>query len=182
MSNVGWLVIYVLLTALYLPLNHRRPRYYFETRFDKLVPTLPLMVIPYVIYYFLIPITVVLLWETVNFEWFIKSVVVTQLMAICFWYFVPNGVIKKRLEGKNIFEKIINFIYKIDGGTNGFPSAHVFVSLIDGYFLSLVGCWWGLPLGVLIASSTVFVKQHYIVDVPAGVLWAVVGIVVGSLI
>lgn len=71
--------------------------------------------------------------------------------------------------------KLIAFYYWVDLPNNCFPSMHVsnafFVSLVFLRNRSIWG-WIALLGATLVAISVVFVKQHYIVDVFAGIFVA----------
>jgi membrane-associated phospholipid phosphatase len=74
-----------------------------------------------------------------------------------------------------------------DGDTNGFPSAHIFVALLCGHYLSLVyhnfipAIWLAILTVVL---SVLFTKQHYIIDIAGGIIvyllsFSLAGILIG---
>ena len=94
-------------------------------------------------------------------------------MAMSFWYLYPNGVSRPTLSGDSWFHGILRAIYRYDDDTNGFPSSHVFDSLLCTYFLALGyhSYAWGIWMtGITIALSTVFTKQHYVIDVYGGII------------
>lgn len=96
----------------------------------------------------------------------------TICLAICTLF--PNGQTMRPPVNpeKNIFSKLIVVLYKTDTSTNVFPSIHVFASL--GVNLA----WWSSAvsddhkwirpvsavIAVSICLSTVFLKQHSVVD------------------
>jgi membrane-associated phospholipid phosphatase len=58
---------------------------------------------------------------------------------------------------------------------NAFPSLHVSLTILAVLFVFARSWKWGvrlLPLGVLIILSTLFIKQHAVVDVIGGLLLA----------
>jgi membrane-associated phospholipid phosphatase len=71
--------------------------------------------------------------------------------------------------------ELVRLLYRLDAGWNVFPSLHVAHSVLVT-LLYLQHDRRRSPLvaagTALIALSTVLVKQHYIVDVPAGALLA----------
>lgn len=73
---------------------------------------------------------------------------------------------------ENVFTFIMKRIYTADTCTNVIPSAHVFGSMAVVFACfdckSLKSVWWKIGasvIGALICISTVFVKQHSILDV-----------------
>lgn len=96
----------------------------------------------------------------------------------------PNGLHLRPyvFEHDNIFVELVKFIYRTDTPTNVLPSLHVYNSL---------GCYiaiskdeklrqkkWMKPVAfittVLIIMSTMFLKQHSVIDVSAAFLTAYV--------
>ena len=60
-----------------------------------------------------------------------------------------------------------------------FPSVHVYLSLICAYYLSFsfppyATLFWACA--VLVTASTVFIKQHNLVDIAGGILWAALAV------
>ena len=78
-------------------------------------------------------------------------------------------------------------VYWFDGQYNNavFPSTHVYLSVICGYYLVLAFPLYAFFIWaatLLIAVSTVFIKQHNVMDVGGGVLWAATAIYLSSVI
>ncbi len=77
--------------------------------------------------------------------------------------------------GDDIFSRITRRVYANDNPYNCFPSIHVFTTayscfiIKEGYFRDKL--WFRYPLnllGILIILSTLFVKQHVVLDGVAG--------------
>ena len=66
-------------------------------------------------------------------------------------------------------ERFLLYVQKLAARSNRFPSMHVSVATLTAlHLLPTIGPWaWVFPL--LIGLSCVFTKQHYVIDVPAGV-------------
>ena len=91
----------------------------------------------------------------------------------------PNGQeLRPSLTGHSFFIDMVRYLYKIDTPTNIFPSIHVFNTVacciaifrhkaFHRHKLVLAGA--GI-LGTLIILSTVFLKQHTLLDVGAAIL------------
>jgi membrane-associated phospholipid phosphatase len=104
-------------------------------------------------------------------------------MSISFIVFIiyPNAQFPRPIvAGKDIFSFLVNVIYTHDGTNNVFPSIHVcnaigvhlvlinskdFKSRFVLKYLSLFGM-------LAICLSTVFIKQHSIIDVAGGIVLA----------
>lgn len=179
MNRILLLIVFLLVKYLYLPLNKRKSKYYWKIKFDDYIPFISIFIIPYAGYFFYIPITVVLLWNTKYINSFLITYTISYILAELFWYFVPNGVKRYPISKKDIFSRFTRYIHLHDDDTNGFPSAHVISSLLCSYFLSLVFpqniilIW---TINFFICISTVLVKQHYVLDILGGILFSLVSI------
>ena len=82
-----------------------------------------------------------------------------------------------------MFTRLVIMIYSSDTSTNVFPSIHVFNSL--AVHMSLTNCealrdykgvrYGSLVLTLLIIMSTMFLKQHSVIDVCCGATLALFG-------
>ncbi len=100
----------------------------------------------------------------------------TVYIIIC--YIFPNGLYDFRpaeLRDDNIINKLVAWLYQTDTSTNVFPSIHVYNSIgvhvainksdkIKSRFIKNAS----FVLCVLICLSTIFLKQHSIIDVVGG--------------
>lgn len=94
--------------------------------------------------------------------------------AFAFFWIAPSRMIRTPLEPSSLSEWALFAFYQVDQGFNIFPSLHVAnVAFIACLTWRLRGRAAGAILWLLcllIAVSTLFVKQHYLADLPAGVL------------
>ncbi len=170
--NVVLLCLFLAVSALYLPLNRRQSRYYWKTRFDAHIPLIPIFVLPYAFFFPFIAIVVVALWNTQYETAFLAALIIAKAAAMLFWYLVPNGVARPQIDPETWLHKILLLLYRHDKDTNAFPSSHVFISFLCAYFLALAHPAYAVyswVTGSLIALSTVFTKQHYVIDILGGV-------------
>ena len=90
----------------------------------------------------------------------------------------PGTMARPEITGSSFFERWVAFTYSVDKPVNYCPSLHVVFSYCC--WRGTLGCrkipkWysrWNLLLLILVCCSTVFVKQHAFIDVPAGLLTA----------
>lgn len=170
-----WLILAALSIWLYEPLTHRPPHLYMASWLDKDTPLLPLFVIPYLALFPYVVLGVILMLATPFASAYYATIVIAQLAAAVFWYFLPTGVHRPRHMHPGPLTSALKFVYGHDGEANAFPSAHVFGAFITSYYLAaafptLAFLWW--VIGFFIALSTVFVKQHNLLDVVGGLVWA----------
>lgn len=183
MTKLTLLFIFLAIKSIYIPLNRRKSKYYWKLPIDDKVPLVPVFIIPYIGYFFLVFGSVVVLWETPHINPFLVSYIVSYVLAGIFWYMLPNGVARPKITKKDVFSRLTKFIYKYDDDTNGFPSAHVYSTLICSYFLAIVFptsttlIWTGAGFIIL---STLLVKQHYVIDILGGVILFALSIAIGA--
>ena len=146
-----------------------------QLRIDAQIPFLEGFVIPYCAWYpLLIAMTVYLsLYDVDTFRKFMFSIALGFLPVLCFCLLFPNGqdLRPETFARMNLLTDAVALIYAADTNTNVLPSMHVIgcADLIAAGFhcqklrsrnLHLVL----LPLCILVSVSTVFVKQHSILD------------------
>ena len=70
---------------------------------------------------------------------------------------------------KTYSERFLSFVQRFDARSNSFPSMHTSVATLTALHLQpSLGAWaWAFP--ILVGLSCLFTKQHYVIDLPAGV-------------
>ncbi|EKD52927.1 MAG: phosphoesterase, PA-phosphatase related protein [uncultured bacterium] len=162
------LLILSSIILLYIPLNRQTPKYRLNIGFDHRIPLLPWTVWIYFSYYLLLPLSIILTWNSR----FATSLLVTQIVATAIatilWKIFPNGVIRPQVEvGNRLNERLLRLIYSHDKDCNGLPSGHVLHSFVSCFYLAkLYPQMWVVFFLLLfaISFSTLTTKQHYFVD------------------
>lgn len=94
------------------------------------------------------------------------------LAAWTIFYLYPTRIPRAPVEGDSPSEKAVRGLYAVDEGWNLFPSLHVansiYVACLAARFLPEAWSLVFFAAAILISASTVLIKQHYLVDVPAG--------------
>lgn len=162
--------------------------YAFECKIvpiDDLIPLIPVFSVIYLYSYFFWicgPIAASLTKKR-NFVNYITGLSLAYVIGFLFFVFLPTYMdrVKEGLmafdSGSGLFKKLLSVIYAADGSEkafNLFPSYHCLISLY---------CYLGvrkqpeisrgfriysLVMTILICLSTVFTKQHYIIDTVGG--------------
>lgn len=170
---------FIYLTWFFL-LEHRTGKIHvIHSRLDDLIPFNEIFVIPYFLWFAYIFITVAYFLLTSKKDFYRCCAYLFTGMTICLFIYTifPNGhhlrVDIAGLGRKNIFLDILSNLYQFDTATDVFPSIHVFNSV--GALIAihkserLTKIKWlqfsALILTVLICLSTVFLKQHSVLDV-----------------
>ena len=142
---------------------------------DDAIPFVDWFVVFYVLWYpFLIGVGIILLLkDKAAYERYALMIIVGFSSSILFFWIFPNGqdLRPEYFENDNVFTRMIGMLYASDTHTNVLPSMHVYGSLagmiavidsdkIKNFWFVLLICVFGL----LISASTVFIKQHSILD------------------
>lgn len=188
-----WRIWYISYVFIYLPwffmvekvITFDHPQLHIiHSHIDDIIPFCEIFIIPYCLWFLYIAVSCIFMFfkaddvEYRRFAWML-IIGMSVCMTICMFY--PNGVAMRpdSLEHNNIFTRMISALWAADTSTNVFPSIHVYNSLVIHTALykcrALENHKWihliSLILCILICFSTVFLKQHSIIDVVgAGVL------------
>jgi len=158
-----------------------------QTSADKLIPFNAWFIIPYT---FWVPFMVIagvclLFLDVPNFENFMYSIIISFTFCLVFYIVVPNGQDLRPdvIDGNGFCVWAVSRLYAIDTNTNVFPSIHV-AGAMDGalWFSQLnrssVKWRWAkaamFAAAVIIVFSTLFIKQHSILDVISGLVLSLV--------
>jgi membrane-associated phospholipid phosphatase len=147
------------------------------TAFDQLVPLWPHAFWSYILYYPLVLMPAFLARDRTHLiELGTAYVVVTGVAWLC-WVLFPIRMEYPTLACGGLSCEMLRGLYETDGGVNSFPSLHV------GHSVLAAAIFWSyrhrVPVAVLalvmamaaaVSASTVLLKQHYVIDVPAGIL------------
>ena len=102
----------------------------------------------------------------------------SRILCGIFFILLPTTNVRPEVVGDGVPQALVRFVYMMDAPTNLFPSIHCLVS-----WLCFAGirnrkdlpAWYkafSCIFAILVFASTLFTKQHYIVDVIVGVLFA----------
>lgn len=158
------------------------------SKLDSYIPFNEIFIIPYFLWFFYIFATVGYLFLTSKHDFYKCCAYLFTGMTICLIIYTlwPNGhylrVNLNTLGRSNIFIDMLAKLYSFDTATNVFPSIHVFNSI--GALIAIQKNerlhdikwfqWSALVLTVLICMSTVFLKQHSILDVFGGIILSII--------
>lgn len=103
---------------------------------------------------------------------------ISRCVCLVIFLAYPTTNTRPVIEGSGFWDLLAGWLYSIDAADNLFPSIHCLVSWFC--FLAVKGqkkipIWYkavSFILAVLVFLSTLFTKQHVIVDVAGGIFWA----------
>lgn len=145
--------------------------------------------VPFVSQWIIIYVTTFIFW-IVNYgivaksstrdKWFQFATADMMSRLICGAIFIvlPTTTVRPEIEGTGFTDWLTSIIYSVDKPYNLFPSIHCLASWMC--YIGMRGNknipWWyratTMIFALLICASTQFTKQHYILDVVAGIVIA----------
>ena len=152
--------------------------YNLSTEIDKLIPFVPQFVW---VYHTIVPIllftAIVLIQRKDVFLSMITALIVAGLTMSVFYVVFPSFYPREPIGDYSLSAALVEMTRMVDGPSNTFPSGHVTFSWILVFFVSLSEQarkfrWAYLLWAVLITTSTLVLKQHFIVDAISGILLA----------
>lgn len=99
-------------------------------------------------------------------------------LGVLTFFLFPTYVTDPEVTGSDIFSKTLLLVQSVDGDYAAFPSAHIYITVILALFYRdwyPRYKWLWLFIVVIVMLSTLFTKQHYILDVLGGTLTAWLG-------
>ena len=146
--------------------------YNLGTSFDNKIPFIKYFVIPYYTWYILIVFSFLYIYIRSQDEFydFVACMTITMLTALLVYICFQTTVIRPEIVGDDIFSNLIRSIYSADKPINCCPSLHVSITLVCSMWINRVSKNKYLKIGVfflgtLIILSTLFIKQHIVIDV-----------------
>ncbi len=185
-----WLLIgYVLFASITFELFNRP---FGEVRslkipLDDKIPFVKELILVYHTFFFLVILTclLILLYKPALYRHLLYTLFFAQIAAyvifVSFQTYVPRYDITKL--GDDFFSKMVSYTYRLDNSYSGAPSLHVCNMCISSWFFLKLPVRKSVKVitilyMMLIALTTVLVKQHVFLDIPTGILHAVFSIVV----
>ena len=152
-----------------------------------MIPFCKYAIVPYCLWYFWIPGTLLLFLRRAPRQefWRLCMPLFTGMtLALVFCALVPNGLALRPavVQGGDVFARTVRLLYRSDTSTNVCPSIHVFnsVTVLLAYLRSSLfrapGRRWVRAAAALLCGSivlsTMLLKQHSLIDVVFGLLLA----------
>lgn len=153
----------------------------FLVRWDDRVPAVPWSIWIYAIYYPLILTPIFLVKDRVQLLEVLVAYFIVTIIAWTSFLLIPMRMAYPDLTCSGVSCSMLDHLYAVDGGVNIFPSLHAAHSVLAAaifcrYRSRLSGL---MILGAsLVCIAALLTRQHYLVDLPAGVLlglgaWAI---------
>lgn len=150
----------------------------FTTKLDKAIRFNSIFIIPYVYWYIYIIVGFIFILISSREKYMRIFLSFFIGMCICYivYYLYPTEISRPIIPDNNIFNSLVRLIYSADRPVNCFPSLHVlttyFLMRYTKYEKSKKKFYYTQITGGLIIVSTVFVKQHFVVDILGAIILA----------
>jgi PAP2 superfamily len=152
-----------------------------STQLDEWIPFVPIFIVPYILWYAFILGYLFYLWYK-DVPTFLKTlgiIFIGELVCFVIYFYFQTTVPRPELTGDGLFIDLVRMIYSHDQPYNAFPSIHVLTTfaIILGNFniknKHLFHTVFVPVMGSLIILSTLFVKQHFILDMISSIFLSV---------
>ena len=175
LTLLGWIGVYFFINRLQVEPNRRLD---LATPLDRKIPFVPQLVLVYFSTYIFVIQPFIILAEARQFYWMLASFGSITVVASLIHAIVPSKIERNEiLVTDGISGMMINLFQKTCKPYGNFPSMHVALSVpVVGANFMVLGPTAGsitLIWAILIALSTLYTKQHYILDVLAGLIGGV---------
>lgn len=159
-------------------------RYDLTMALDTMLPCVPFFLLIYVLayvqwiegYVFHCRDSVKLCYHLVTAD------LISKAICLACFIFIPTTITRPEITGNGLFEWGTRFIYAVDDPVNLFPSIHCLESWMcfrgamilkkkNGWYIAAHGVF-----AVLVFASTVLIKQHFVIDIVAGIIVGEIGL------
>ncbi len=147
---------------------------------DRAIPFIPAWAFVYLGCFLFWAVNYILMTHRKKEEWFQFAAgdYLSRMICGVFFVLLPTTNIRPKVLGNSLSEELIRFIYRMDAPTNLFPSIHCLVSWLC--FVGIRGRKdvpkqyqiFSCLFAIAVFASTLFTKQHYIIDVITGAILA----------
>ncbi len=173
-NNAALLVLVAIVLLLYFVID----RSFGQTHIVKIgldahIPLVPAFSVPYLL--FLPALVGTILYAYVSntrFKALALSIIIVYLLSYIVYLLYQTYVPRPAVNGHDVFSSLVQWIYGHDQPYNGMPSTHASgATILAVYYLSTstrLG-WLIAVFSLIVVLSTLFVKQHFILDAITGV-------------
>ena len=185
MGRFGWvvllqgIVLFVECLLYFLIAKHSASPRYVDSRLDRKLPLLTVFVYPYGLWYVLIAAfpPVLYLFSPERYRAYMLCLFVILGVSFGVYWFFPTAVHRPEVPGNRLSARLLRLIYQADReAKNCLPSLHCSLSFL--YLLAAFSCGglpaalqWGVGLlSLLVVASTLFTRQHALIDVGTALL------------
>ncbi|MCI8526070.1 MAG: phosphatase PAP2 family protein [Oscillospiraceae bacterium] len=165
------------------PLTAGRTHYELAIALDGRIPFWPVFVVFYVLAFLQWPVGYIMAARENRALCYdmVSGDIIAKLLCMACFLALPTAITRPALGG-GFWDRLVGIIYFFDSPDNCFPSIHCLESWLCAR-MALKGTrtprWYGagmMALALLVCASTVLIRQHVLLDIPAGILAAELGL------
>lgn len=118
--------------------------------------------------------------KTICYRIFTAEIIAKTICLICFLV-IPTTMVRHDVTATDFLSRWVQSVYDMDPNDNLFPSIHCLESYVltrGAFMMDRCPKWfkWGsIPVTILVFASTVFLRQHVVVDIIAAVVVVEIG-------
>lgn len=159
--------------------------HYIHCALDDKIPFIEHFIIPYFLWFLYVAAFIVFFFfkDVKEFYQLAANLIIGMTVFLIISVLYPNGVMirPEAFPRDNVFTDMVRHLHSIDTDTNVFPSLHAYnsIAIAIAVLKSKHFKNWGFmkisstALAILIIFSTVFLKQHSVIDVIGAVVLAI---------
>ncbi len=176
----------------YLLIQHtKHPVHDMARSVDEKIPLVPQFILAYVMWYPLLAVFPLVLYsiDSAVYSQYIISIIVDIVISLAVYWFYPTSFKRPKAPEDSFSGRMLGLMYIIDyKGLNCMPSMHCSMCFIIIYYAFVCsGMMVGLQflfagVALLIVVSTVFIKQHVLIDVISALPLACICIGAGAML
>lgn len=161
-------------------INHNFYHYDLTTGLDNITPLIAWFSIIYVGCYVFWAINYILVGKITkeHFYKFATSIFISYTLCGIIFVIFPTSINRPDITVNSFSDMVMNYVYSSDTPVNLFPSMHCLISWFC--YIGIRNCKeicisyriFSLIMAILVCISTVTIKQHFIVDIFAGIIIA----------
>ncbi|TXK84956.1 inositol phosphorylceramide synthase [Paenibacillus sp. N3.4] len=180
-ARLLWILIIPVLNIFYGVLNHGGANVRsLMTALDERIPLIPAFIIPYLIWYPFVFVMLIVLFTEKRRAYYRTLITLCLGLVSCYiiFHLFQTSIHRPQITDHGWLSLLIRLVYQMDGPYNCFPSIHALTSYLilrgsnECLNLSRVS---RLLIGITswsIIISTVFVKQHVVLDILGAIVLA----------
>lgn len=186
-KHLLWLLLIVGEALFFLFTKNLNLNYHLiHHKLDDIIPFAPIFSVPYYIWYFYVPGLLLIMGLTNKKGFYFQLIpIYIGIIVSCTLFLIYPSAVDFRptvTQATNPFLWLCKQLFEFDRPINVFPSLHCFEAACLHLTSFTLGPWKKKKVlrilsaitSILICMSTVFIKQHSIIDLVAGVIMAIV--------
>jgi membrane-associated phospholipid phosphatase len=181
-TRLFWLLALLAVQSLYFPINRTvEGGSVLGAPIDAFIPLWPIWVVPYLLSLaWWIGCYIWFVWKMDDdlYQAFVISLIAVMLASYVVYIVFPTYVIRPSLQGDDWLTGLVAMLYENDRVNNAFPSGHTYNSVLIALYWSRWyprrrWLWWAITATILL--STLFTRQHNLLDLIGGIAFAWLG-------